>query len=44
VCAAGTNTATTNGVEKTHLVTTKNDSDGLVNKPYAIQTLLDAVG
>ena len=43
VCAAGTNTATTNGVEKAHLVTTSNDADGTVNKPASIQTLLDAV-
>ena len=43
VCAAGTNTATTNGVEDTHLVTTSNAPDGSVQRPADIQTLLDAV-
>lgn len=44
VCAAGTNTATTNGVESGHFsAVTNNDPDGTVQKPAAIQTLLDAV-
>lgn len=44
VCAAGTNTATTNGVEKTHFsAVTNNTADGTVTRPADIQTLLDAV-
>lgn len=44
VCAAGTNTAITNGVERANFSSVDdNTPDGTVSKPAGIQALLDAV-